>query len=362
MKKTKVAILRTKPESVVGDYVKLCELADISNALDSQKTTILKDNITWHYLYPGVNTTPWQLEGTIKALKKNGFSDIVDVHNNTVVTNPYKGEKLNKYIGVYKKYNIPRLFNFKKEDMKWIKYKPKHKLLALHKIFPEGIRIPDYFFDKNIIHLPTIKTHSYTTYTGALKNAFGGLLNTKRHYTHTWIHDTLVDLLAIQKEIHSGLFAVMDGTTACSGPGPRTVTPYEKNIILASSDMVAIDAVAAKIMGFDPMRIECTAKAHELGLGTADIREIEIVGDKEVVSENWHFKVGVNLATGAGRMFWNSPLRILQKLLFHTPLVYIFVFASAVYHDWIWYPIKGMRDVNKWKNESQWGRLFETYE
>src|SRR6185503_13629410 len=46
--------------------------------------------------------------------------------------------------------------------------------------------------------------HIYTQTTGAMKNAFGGLLNTKRHYTHSWIHETLVDLLAIQKEIHAG--------------------------------------------------------------------------------------------------------------------------------------------------------------
>ena len=71
-------------------------------------------------------------------------------------------------------------------------------------IFPEGIHIPDYFFGKNIVHLPTTKCHIYTTTTGAMKNAFGGLLNTRRHYTHSWIHETLVDLLAIQKEIHSG--------------------------------------------------------------------------------------------------------------------------------------------------------------
>ncbi|NQV18737.1 MAG: DUF362 domain-containing protein [Armatimonadetes bacterium] len=361
MKKAKVAILRTTPKTVIDDYVKLCKLAGIKKALDPSKKTILKDNITWHYLYPGVNTTPWQLEGTIQALQKNGFSDIVDVHNNTVVTNPFKGEKLNKYIQVYEKYNIPTLYNFRKDEIEWIDYKPKHKLLALHKIFPEGIKIPEYFIDKNIIHLPTVKTHSYTTFTGALKNAFGGLLNTKRHYSHTWIHDTLIDLLAIQKEIHSGLFAIMDGTTAGSGPGPRTVIPHEKNIILASSDMVAIDAVAAKIMGFDPMKIRCTAKAHELGLGTADTSQIEIVGDEDIANENWHFEVGVNFATGAGRLLWNSPLKILQKMLFHTPLVYLFVFASAAYHDWLWYPIKGKRVVNKWIKENQWGKLFKSY-
>ena len=46
-----------------------------------------------------------------------------------------------------------------------------------------------------------------------MKNAFGGLLSTHRHYTHSWIHKTLVDLLAIQKEIHAGLFAVMRAET-----------------------------------------------------------------------------------------------------------------------------------------------------
>jgi uncharacterized protein (DUF362 family) len=67
------------------------------------------------------------------------------------------------------------------------------------KIF-KTIRILNYFVGKNIVHLPTAKCHIYTTTTGAMKNAFGGLLNTKRHYTHSVIHETLVDLLAIQKE------------------------------------------------------------------------------------------------------------------------------------------------------------------
>ena len=123
-------------------------------------------------------------------------------------------------------------------------------MLVLDQIFPDHIiRIPDYFMGKNIVHLPTVKCHIYTTTTGAMKNAFGGLLSSYRHYTHTWIHETLVDLFTIQKEIHPGIFAVMDGTTAGNGPGPRTMDPQIKNVILASADQVAIDAVAAKING-----------------------------------------------------------------------------------------------------------------
>src|SRR6478609_5481503 len=211
--RAKVAVLKTRPETVLEDYEKLMKLADFDKHLDPSKTTILKDNISWHFPFPAANSTPWQLEGTILALQRRGFTDQVCVQNKTVVTNAFKGEDLNHYIPIFKRYDIPVLYNFKDGDMKWVQHRPKARMRALDKIFPEGIQIPDYFFGKNIVHLPTTKCHIYTTTTGAMKNAFGGLLNTRRHYTHSWIHETLVDLLAIQKEIHSGIFAIMDGTT-----------------------------------------------------------------------------------------------------------------------------------------------------
>ena len=68
--KPRVAIIRTKPESVVADIVRLCELAGMREALQPGATTILKDNISWHFPFPGANTTPWQLEGTITALRQ----------------------------------------------------------------------------------------------------------------------------------------------------------------------------------------------------------------------------------------------------------------------------------------------------
>ncbi|MGC8786035.1 MAG: DUF362 domain-containing protein [Anaerolineae bacterium] len=359
--KSKVAVLRTTPQTVLEDYQRLCELAGMKEALDPAATTILKDNISWHLLYPGSNTTPWQLEGTILALRASGFRDLVCVHNKTVVTIADLGDRYNKFGPVLEKYGIPKKYNFKPEDMAWIEYKPKAKMLVLDKVYPQGIYIPDYFVGKNIVHLPTVKTHSYTVTTGAMKNAFGGLLNVNRHYTHTWIHDTLVDLLAIQKEIHTGIFAVMDGTTAGSGAGPRTLIPYQKDVILASADQVAIDAVAAAMMGFDPLQIPYIARATELRLGQGNPREIEVVGMPEVANERWGFKVGVNLGTGTGMLLWRSPLKVFQKLLFHTPIVNIFIFASEYYHDHFWYPLKGRPVVERWLRESPWGQLFQQY-
>ena len=67
--RAKVAVLRTQPETVLQDYQRLFELAGGAEALAPNTTTILKDNISWHFPMPGANTTPWQLEGTILALR-----------------------------------------------------------------------------------------------------------------------------------------------------------------------------------------------------------------------------------------------------------------------------------------------------
>src|SRR6204780_4916363 len=358
MGKAKVAVLKCKPETIVEDIGRLCELGGMKPALAPGSTTILKDNISWHYPFPAANTTPWQLEGAIRALKKAGYADVTCVQNKTVVTNAFKGEDLNRYVPLFRKYEIPVLYNFKDADMKWVEYRPKATMNVLHRIFPDGIQIPDYFFGKNIVHLPTMKCHIYTTTTGAMKNAFGGLLATKRHYTHSWIHRTLVDLLAIQKEIHTGLFAIMDGTTAGNGPGPRTMIPVVKDYMLASADQVSIDAVAAKMMGFDPMTLEYIKVAHDDGLGVGDPRDIEIVGD-DVSRESWGFKVGDNGASVIGDLMWFGPMKRFQKLFFHTPLVNAFIFGSEAYHDYYRWPLKDRRTFETWKAETSWGRLFD---
>ena len=59
--RAKVAVLRTQPETVLEDYQRLCELGGMAEALEPKATTILKDNISWHYPMPAANTTPWQL-------------------------------------------------------------------------------------------------------------------------------------------------------------------------------------------------------------------------------------------------------------------------------------------------------------
>jgi uncharacterized protein (DUF362 family) len=357
---SKVAALFTRPETALQDYRRLFELAGGPQALQREAATILKDNITWHFPMPGANTTPWQLEGTILALRDAGFADLICVQNQTVVTNAFKGEDLNGYLPIFRRYGVPVRYNFRAEDMAWVPYRPATRMLALDHIYPEGIRIPDYFVGKNIVHLPTVKTHMYTTTTGAMKNAFGGLLTKYRHYTHSWIHETLVDLLAIQREIHPGIFAIMDGTTAGNGAGPRMMQPVVKNLILASADQVAIDAVAAKIMGFDPLSIRYIRLAHEAGLGVGDVREIEVVGD-DMGGEDWSFHVGHSTHSFLAWLSWYGPTKALQKLLFRTPLVVVPTLIGEIEQDYLFWPLKYRGIADRWRKTTDWGRFFEQY-
>jgi len=369
MNRSKVAILKTSPSTVLKDYHSLMNLAGYQDVLSKDIDTALKINISWHFFFPGSSTTPWQLDGVIRAMKKDGYNpDLVHgCHNRTVVIDSHFGEQENKQVNVTDNHELRNIHLYEGEE--WINIKDAvgdlaKEFLVLNDVYPKGFMIPKRFIGENIIHLPTVKTHVFTTTTGSMKNAFGGLLNEKRHWTHPVIHETLVDLLMIQKKIHPGVFAVMDGTFAGDGPGPRCMVPHVKNVILASADQVAIDAVAAKLMGFDPLKdIKFIRIAHEMGLGCGDPKDIEIVGDEKAADENWHFTGPFKKMTFASKMqhkiYW-GPLKKPIEWSLKTVLAPWAYIASVLYHDTFWYP--SHQDIVHNIIHSEWGRLFHNWD
>jgi len=185
--KGKVALIRTSPQNILEDIARLMKLASFEPALPKDIRTGLKINISWQTWYPACSSTPWQIEGVIRALQNAGYSDIVGVQNDTVVVNTTDAEQNNKHKFITDKYNLPVIYTYD-PSVKWVEYHPKSPFLVLDKIFPEGVFIPELMLGMNIVHLPTVKTHVFTTITGAMKNAFGGLLGRNRHWTHSVIH------------------------------------------------------------------------------------------------------------------------------------------------------------------------------
>jgi hypothetical protein len=156
----------------------------------------------------------------------------------------------------------------------------------------------------------------------------------------------------------------MDGTFAGDGPGPRCMVPSVRNVILASADQVAIDAVAARLMGFDPMSIKFIRLAHEQGLGCGDPADIEIVGDQDAAAERWNFRGPYERMTFASAMqhkiYW-GPLKRPIEWSLKTVLAPWAYLASVAYHDSFWYPLKARASVER-VMQSDWGRLFANWE
>ncbi len=355
-----VAILRTRPETVLDDYARLMHLAGYQDNLPKDKETLLKINISWQIWYPSCSTPPWQLEGVIKTLLSDGYSRerLLATHNDTVVVNGREGQLNNRHQFVQDKYNLRTVETYLK-DVEWVTYEPKQPFLVLDQVYREGVRIPKFFYGKNVLHLPTMKTHVFTHITGAMKNAFGGLLDEKRHWTHSVIDDTLVDLLQIQQDIHTGIFVVMDGTLAGEGPGPRATRWHVKNVIMASSDPVAIDAASAKIMGLDPLSLRFIRHAHERGFGVGDPKEIKFVGDVEASEENWHFSAYENTFASWGQhQIYHGFLHPFEHLLLRTPIVPWSYAASNFYHNWYWYPFIGKARAEA-ALKTNWGRFLQ---
>ena len=365
----RVSLVRTAPESVLEDTHRVMNLAGYQEVLGKDVDTALKINISWHFFFPGSSTTPWQLEGVIRAMERDGYSKelIHACHNRTVVIDAHLGERENKHLEVVERHGLRNIHLYEGEE--WVHIREAvgdlaDEFLVLNDVYPDGFSVPRRFIGENILHLPTVKTHVFTTTTGAMKNAFGGLLNERRHWTHPVIHETLVDLLMIQKKIHPGVFAVMDGTFAGDGPGPRCMVPHVKNVMLASEDQVAIDAVAAQLMGFDPLSIPFIRLAHERGLGCGDPAEIEIVGDEEAAAERWGFTGPFKKMTFASSMqhkiYW-GPLKKPIEWSLKTVLAPWAYLASVAYHDSFWYPLRAKAKVAG-VMASAWGRLFANWE
>lgn len=349
---SKVFIVKTSPETILADYKKLLHLADYKKQLNLKKDIVLKLNLSWTKFYPACSTPPWMLEGIIKTLIDDGIDPkkIIPVENKTVVTNVYEGTVNNKWNKILDKYGV-KMYYLTRE--KYIRYKPKHKMLILDKIFKNGILLPKIIFDKNIIHLSTAKMHVFTTTTGTIKNYFG-MLREIRHFAHRYIHETIVDLLTIQKEIHPGILGVIDGTISGKGSGPRAMNWQEKNYLFASSDLVAVDSIVSKIMGFKVENIKYLKTAEEIGLGTTNPRT------NISLPSSWKYKKADTFASRGQKLIYHRLPENVEKILLQSFIAPWSYFASFLYHDIYWYNLIGRKRIKKFL-KTDWGKLFRSY-
>jgi hypothetical protein len=192
-----------------------------------------------------------------------------------------------------------------------------------------------------------------------MKNAFGGLLTKRRHFSHQYMSEVLVDLLIIQKQIHPEIMAIVDGTVCGDGAGPRTMIPRIKNHLLAGYDQVAVDTVVAKMLGFNPLELPAIKMAHDEGLGCGDIDQIEVIGE-DVSEINWKFKVKRSLVIWGDQTVRKGKLSFLHPLMHNKLFMTLPIMGSLVYHDMLWYPTIGKKRIKSFMKTS-WGKMLQNY-
>ena len=351
MNKTRVAVLKTSPETVVGDYGRLMRLVSYTDTIVPGNETALNIDLSWHHFFPGSSATPWQLDGVLNTLIEDGFTSeqLYACCATKSGISTLKGEVLNRYVPVIERYGIRNIHLNK--GGKRIRYVPKTPLRAVSKVYPDGIPVPGRFIGSSAVQLTTLKTDALVTVAGAVHTTFKNLLDERSTSAYPEYHEAMVDALTIAKDVYKGVFAVMDGVFAAEGPGPLSYMPHEKNIILASSDMVALDAVAASLMGFDPLSIPFIRLAHESGIGTGDMNEIEVAGD-DITGLNFHFAL-----KQAGMDY---RIRTMGKALAGSFLAPVSQFMSTAYNDFYWYVHTGEERIKN-AMKGDWGKLFEDY-
>jgi len=133
-----------------------------------------------------------------------------------------------------------------------------------------------------IINLPKLKTHSLTVFTGGVKNMFGVIpqgLRTRFHAEYVRNED-FAHMLTDVFSVAVPHLTIMDGIIAMEGEGPADGKLRRVGVVLASRDAVALDAVATRIIGGNPLDIYTTRYSDERGLGVGNVDDIEVVGER----------------------------------------------------------------------------------
>lgn len=149
-------------------------------------------------------------------------------------------------------------------------------------------------FDADVvINLPKFKTHSAAFYTGAVKNVFGFIPGLRKARYHKMAPDP-TDFGDIICDIHKAskiTLHIMDGIIGMQGEGPTAGEPYNSHKILMSTDPLALDVVAAKMLGMEVSEIPILATAVNRKLGEGNLSNIQLEGDYNEIPTLKNFKM-----------------------------------------------------------------------
>ncbi|MHA1828171.1 MAG: DUF362 domain-containing protein, partial [Candidatus Heimdallarchaeaceae archaeon] len=278
MSKPKVAIVKIKPDEQELDSAvrQVVELAGGILESDSTQQVLIKPNaLTWkkdQHEQETITTDPRIVKILAEILKEKGYKVLIGDSSGSGTNNDLV---------------------LKKAGFKELEKEVDAKVVSLTKAekrkLSKGVKLKETFFsstvlNSQIINVPKMKTHTLTRVTLAIKNLFGCIPGMEKTHIHAigntakGFSECLVDIYAELKD--RIIINVMDAIIAMEGLGPSGGKRKEIGLILASKDAVALDAVATAIMGTKPESVYTTSIAYKRRLGEANLKNIEIVGER----------------------------------------------------------------------------------
>lgn len=306
--KTDSAVIATKIKYDVEEYLKesLSLLHDYEINPDD-KILIKPSIIEPAYAYQAVATNPKVLDALLAYLKEKGVKDIIVAEQAAVGYGTLDAAEKSGILEVCKKHGI----NF--VDLRKSEYVEKHA---------DGFKfnVAKEFFERKIINLPVMKTNSQIVISGAMENMLRAADdNTQKDMFDADIEKTLPLLLKTLPEF----LTIGDATLGMQGQGPTSLgEPAFLNMIFTGKDPVAVDTIFSA-MGILPTP-EYVNEAANIGIGTNDIKDIEIVGDEleaiklrlKPAEKDASSHQKIKLVDGKANPFiFNSALKITSKLV-----------------------------------------------
>lgn len=246
-----VFLKKTSPASLKDDVRSVLKETYLPTA-DPGKKTLIKINGNYDREYPGSDTSSWFLDALLAALKEFGFSDVVVVEGDGSI---YSAEKMIKDTGLIDICN--------KHEIPFQSYEHQAR---------DADELPLLLEGAQLINVPVFHTHGVAIISCAVKNLFG-LLPKSRWVYHECLNEKLIELYDKVKPVYT----IVDGTVGMKGDSTRRGDPVQVDLIAAGWDMLDVDLVASKVMGYQIDEIPLLKFAKDQGILTKD--RVHVTGD-----------------------------------------------------------------------------------
>jgi len=307
------------------------------NHLLPGRNVFVKVNLISSEFVPGQCTSPMVLDEVLKELAESGYKVTLGDADLAAARQCDKAAEVWGHKKLAEKYGA-KFQNLSKDEL--IKVKVNGKVFKTLDV-PKCVLEADH-----IISLPVMKTHCLTGLTCSLKH-FWGVVPRVRHQYHLVVDDAIADITSFLKPKLA--YTIVDGTICMEGDAPRTGKPKVCNMILASTDPVALDMVAAKYMGIrTPKHVIAASKRG--------------VGELNYTLEGDEFKPNPFLLSNPNKQpifYWEMTLRksALKPMIFDTSMFEIFSWVATKYNSFWYYRRQGIKYAREIANTWYGGEL-----